>query len=107
MESSKSAEGKFHPVACDLRQEDQILSMFDVINSQHGGLDVCINNAGLGKMSSLMTGTTEDWNEQWQVGWHLTLCTPSPHVILYIYHELKCVTWVQMVNRMHFLTIKS
>lgn len=76
VERSKGAEGKFHPVACDLKQEDQILAMYDVINSQYGGLDVCINSAGMGRCSPLMTGSTGDWNEQWQVN-VMALCISS------------------------------
>ncbi len=40
----------------DLRDESQILGMFDEIRERWGGLDVLVNNAGLGKKMSLCGG---------------------------------------------------
>ena len=54
-------------IKCDVRKEEEILSMFDNIKTQFGGADVCINNAGLGRVSPLLSGTTEDWREQMEV----------------------------------------
>jgi len=52
---------------CDVRKEEEILSMFDNIKTQFGGADVCINNAGLLKPSPLLSGITEEWREQIEV----------------------------------------
>lgn len=41
--------------------------MFKKIQSEHGRLDVCINNAGLSCDSSLLTGKTEDWKQMLDV----------------------------------------
>ncbi|XP_065892266.1 dehydrogenase/reductase SDR family member 11-like [Dysidea avara] len=61
------ASGKVVAIKCDVRKEEEILSMFDNIKTQFGGADVCINNAGLGRVSPLLSGTTEDWREQMEV----------------------------------------
>ena len=55
------------PIQCDLRKEEDILSMFDIIKKQFGGVDVCVNNAGLGHNCPLLTGKTEEWKEMLDV----------------------------------------
>ncbi|MEM8780852.1 MAG: SDR family NAD(P)-dependent oxidoreductase [Cyanobacteria bacterium P01_G01_bin.49] len=57
----------------DLRQEADILSLFKTIRQQWGGIDILINNAGLGHREPLMTGDTEAWREMLEVN-VLALC---------------------------------
>ncbi|MBD0336743.1 MAG: SDR family NAD(P)-dependent oxidoreductase [Cyanobacteria bacterium Co-bin13] len=57
----------------DLRQEADILAFFQAVRERWGGVDVLINNAGLGHKQSLMTGNTEDWREMLEVN-VLALC---------------------------------
>lgn len=57
----------------DLREEAQILSFFVAVKDRWGGLDVLINNAGLGYKETLMTGRTESWREMLDVN-VLALC---------------------------------
>lgn len=55
------ADAKVMAAACDLRDEAAILRMFEAIRTRFGGVDVLINNAGIGLDAPLMSGTTEDW----------------------------------------------
>lgn len=48
---------------CDLRNEQEILDMFKMIKQNLGGVDVCVNNAGLANASPLLSGETKDWRE--------------------------------------------
>jgi NADP-dependent 3-hydroxy acid dehydrogenase YdfG len=57
----------------DLRQEDQILDWFAVIQARWGRLEVLVNNAGLGYQASLISGSTEAWRETLEVN-VLALC---------------------------------
>jgi len=60
----------------DLRQESEILKMFEAIRADWGGVDVLINNAGLGHQQSLMEGATEAWRETLDVNVvALCICT--------------------------------
>ncbi|XP_065892560.1 dehydrogenase/reductase SDR family member 11-like isoform X2 [Dysidea avara] len=59
--------GKLVAMKCDVRKEEDILSMMSAIKSQFGGADVCVNNAGLSHNSSLLSGTTEQWKEMLEV----------------------------------------
>lgn len=52
---------------CNVRDEDNIKSVFSSIKSQFGGIDVCINNAGLNYPASLLNGDTEEWKEMLEV----------------------------------------
>ncbi|XP_030599682.1 dehydrogenase/reductase SDR family member 11-like [Archocentrus centrarchus] len=53
--------GVLVPYKCDLTKEEDILSMFAAIKQQHKGVDVCINNAGLGLPAPLLNGKTSSW----------------------------------------------
>ena len=61
------------PYAVDLRKESQILEMFADIKTRHGGVDVLINNAGLGHHAPLLRGDTSAWREMLEVN-VLALC---------------------------------
>ncbi len=60
----------------DLRQESEILQLFEKIRSTWGGVDVLVNNAGLGHREPLMSGQTEAWREMLEVNvLALSICT--------------------------------
>lgn len=64
---------KFIPYVCDLREESQIVHMFSDIESKFGGIDILINNAGLGHKTSLIDGKSAYWREMLDVN-ILALC---------------------------------
>ncbi|HAA53497.1 MAG TPA: short-chain dehydrogenase [Myxococcales bacterium] len=57
----------------DLRSEESILSMFEHIRKVWGGVDVLVNNAGLGHNASLIDGDVGLWREMLDVN-VLALC---------------------------------
>jgi NADP-dependent 3-hydroxy acid dehydrogenase YdfG len=59
--------------AVDLRQEPDILDFFNTVRQRWGGVDVLINNAGLGHKQSLLDGETEAWRDMLEVN-VLALC---------------------------------
>lgn len=68
--------GQALAVPCDLRDESQILGMFDRIRDAWGGVDVLVNNAGLGRSSPLTSGQTDDWRMMLEVNvLGLLICT--------------------------------
>ena len=58
---------------CDLRDEGQILETVANLRQRFGGMDVLVNNAGLGRAAPLMSGATEAWREMLEVN-VLALC---------------------------------
>ena len=49
-------EGKenIHAITCDITNDEQIKAMFEKINQKAGGLDLCVNNAGMAKNDSFL-----------------------------------------------------
>jgi 3-oxoacyl-[acyl-carrier protein] reductase len=48
---------------CDVTDEPQVQALFDTARRQHGGLDIVVNNAGLGGTSALVDMTDEQWSK--------------------------------------------
>lgn len=60
----------------DLRNEADILAMFETIRETWGGVDVLVNNAGLGRLAPLVGAPTERWREMLEVNvLALSICT--------------------------------
>lgn len=69
-------DGKILSVPTDLRDESQIMGLFDTIRKRWGGVDVLVNNAGLGHNASLVDGKTDDWREMFELNvLALSICT--------------------------------
>ncbi len=66
-------EGHTMVVPTDLRDPDSIGALFDRVRGHWGGVDVLVNNAGLGHMAPLLDGDTEQWREMLDVN-VLALC---------------------------------
>jgi len=50
--------------------------MFSAVRSQHGGVDICINNAGLARPDTLLSGSTSGWKDMFSVNvLALSICT--------------------------------
>ncbi len=58
---------------CDLRDEAAILELFAGVRARFGGVDVLINNAGVGRAAPLSSGATEHWREMLELN-VLALC---------------------------------
>lgn len=66
-ESLKDSKGSLTAIKCDISKEEDILAMFERIKKDLGGVDVCINNAGLSHNAPLLSGTTEQWRNMLDV----------------------------------------
>jgi len=60
-------------VPADLRDEAQILALFDETRARFGGVDVLVNNAGLGHRAPLLSADTALWREMLELNL-LALC---------------------------------
>nr|CAD7597154.1 unnamed protein product [Timema genevievae] len=57
----KSAPGKLYAVKADISKEEDILAAFDWIKKNLGGVDILINNAGLGTTDTLSNVGDGSW----------------------------------------------
>jgi NADP-dependent 3-hydroxy acid dehydrogenase YdfG len=64
----------------DLRDEAEILRLFATARSRFGGVDVLVNNAGLGLAAPIAGGATESWRTMLEVN-VLALCVASREAI--------------------------
>lgn len=72
----EKAGGTALPITCDLRDEIQIDGMFETIDAEFGGLDVLVNNAGIGRNTPLIAGDRDAWRAMWEVNVQaLSVCT--------------------------------
>ena len=58
----KNPKGSIIAVQCDLRKETDIMAVIKICK-ENGGIDVCINNAGLVNPDPLLSGNTDKWRE--------------------------------------------
>jgi len=65
--SPDQISGEILPIQTDLRDENQIEALFDHVRQKWGGVDVLINNAGLGYAGSLSDQSSTDWREMLDV----------------------------------------
>jgi len=55
------------------------MDMFQLIRSKYNRLDVCINNAGMVIIKSLMEGSADEWREMFDVSVGLYLIHNKPY----------------------------
>jgi 3-oxoacyl-[acyl-carrier protein] reductase len=58
-----AADGRARPltVVCDVTEDDQVQRLVDTATAEHGGVDVMVNNAGLGGTVDLVDMTDDQW----------------------------------------------
>lgn len=55
------------PVTADLRREEDVLKVVIAARVAFGGVDVLVNNAGLGREAPLLSGETDHWRSMLEV----------------------------------------
>ena len=65
-------------VVCDVTRDDQVQALVDTAAAEHGGVDVMVNNAGLGGTVDLVDMTDEQWRNV-LVPWSLWI-TPQDEI---------------------------
>jgi NAD(P)-dependent dehydrogenase (short-subunit alcohol dehydrogenase family) len=60
--SGTGGKSRVLPVVCDVRREADVVALFAKVDDRFGGLDVLVNNAGVGRFKLLEQMTLEEWN---------------------------------------------
>jgi 3-oxoacyl-[acyl-carrier protein] reductase len=58
---SESGESRVTGVACDVRDYDEIQGVFEHVLSEFGGIDVLVNNAGIGSFKTVEETTPDEF----------------------------------------------
>ena len=58
----EAAGGRALPLAVDVRDEAAVKAALEATASQFGGIDIVVNNAGIGVFTPVANLTTEDWH---------------------------------------------
>ena len=75
-ELSTNLPGEFHALSVDLRDQAQLTESFEQLLFRFPGINVLVNNAGLGHRASLIDGDPTHWQEMLQVNvMALCICT--------------------------------
>jgi 17beta-estradiol 17-dehydrogenase / 3beta-hydroxysteroid 3-dehydrogenase len=77
---AKGASGAMLARTCDMRSEADLLALFSAARERFGGVDVLVNNAGLGHDAPLTSGSTEHWRDMLEVN-VLALCIATREAI--------------------------
>jgi len=80
---NKNGPGTVFPIKCDVSDETDVLAMFKYIKEKFGTLHVCINNAGLAHNAPVLSGTTKDWKQMYDVNvLGLLMCTREAYKLM-------------------------
>src|SRR5437667_9554125 len=62
-ERLRSSGAKIFHQICDVTREDEVQALVDAAEEKLGGIDVLINNAGLGGLKNVVDMTDEEWHQ--------------------------------------------
>src|SRR5205814_679582 len=101
-------------VPCDVTREEDVQRLFDTVAQETGGLDVLVNNAGLGGTASLMEMTDEQWQAVLDVTLNGTFrCTRAalrymvPRGAGVIVNNASVLGWRAQVGQAHYAAAKA
>ncbi len=101
-------------VVCDVTREDDVQRLVEAAADQHGGIDVMVNNAGLGGTTELVEMTDEQWRAVLDVTLDGTFrCTraalrhmlPRGHGV--IVNNASVLGWRGQVGQAHYAAAKA
>ena len=117
-EAADTLAADHHPrpltVVCDVTQDDQVQHLVDTATAEHGGIDVMVNNAGLGGTVDLVDMTDDQWRSVLGVTldgtFHCTRAalrhmTPRGHGV--IVNNASVIGWRAQAGQAHYAAAKA
>ncbi|GGT65055.1 MULTISPECIES: SDR family oxidoreductase [Streptomyces] len=113
--AAEFGDGRIAALPCDVTDETQVRRLFDTALRLHDGLDVVVNNAGLGGTAELVDMTDEQWTRVLDVTLNGTFrCTRAalrcfkdsgdPGVIV---NNASVVGWRAQAGQAHYAAAKA
>ena len=87
--------GNYVDIICDIRDEDEVREMVEMVNQNTYGLNLIVNNAGIFEMSSVKETSSESFLDHLQTNVQGT------------FHVLKNLEDFLIENETHVITISS
>jgi len=72
MSEELGGKGELAVIPCDVSKDSDVDNLFSEISKKYGGVDICINNAGLGIKAPILTGESKDWQTMFDVSFSTT-----------------------------------
>jgi 3-oxoacyl-[acyl-carrier protein] reductase len=101
-------------VVCNVTDETQVLAMFDAAVAELGGLDIIVNNAGLGGTANVVDMTDEQWTRVLDVTLNGTFrCTRAALRLLQaqgsgvIVNNASVLGWRAQAGQSHYAAAKA
>ena len=101
-------------VPCDVTDEEQVQALFAAAIARHGGIDVVVNNAGLGGTAELTEMTDEQWSAVLDVTLNGTMrCTRAalrhmiPRRAGAIVNNASVIGWRAQAGQAHYAAAKA
>jgi len=101
-------------IVCDVRKEEDVNRLVDGAVGEHGGIDVMVNNAGLGGTADLVDMTDEEWEGVLDVTLNGTFrCTRAAlrHMIPrgrgVIVNNASVLAWRAQAGQAHYAAAKA
>jgi 3-oxoacyl-[acyl-carrier protein] reductase len=111
-----ATDGRARPltVVCDVTRDDQVQQLVETVTAEHGGVDVMVNNAGLGGTVDLIDMTDDQWRRVLGVTLDGTFhCTraalrhmiPRGHGV--IVNNASVIGWRAQAGQAHYAAAKA
>jgi 3-oxoacyl-[acyl-carrier protein] reductase len=101
-------------VACDVTDEDDVQALFGAASTELGGIDIVVNNAGLGGTAELHSMTDEQWTVVLDVTLNGTFrCTRAALNHMYprgggvIVNNASVIGWRAQAGQAHYAAAKA
>ncbi|GGW68039.1 3-oxoacyl-ACP reductase [Streptomyces lucensis JCM 4490] len=113
-ELTREFPGAVAAVPCDVTDEEQVRALFDTAVTEHGRLDIVVNNAGLGGTSELVDMTDEQWTRVLDVTLNGTFrCTRAALRVMresgtgVIVNNASVIGWRAQAGQAHYAAAKA
>jgi len=101
-------------IPCDVTNEDSVRNLFAAANAELGGIDVLVNNAGLGGTAELHEMTDDQWSVVLDVTLNGTMrCTRAALNVMYtqgsgvIVNNASVLGWRAQAGQAHYAAAKA
>ena len=99
VEAIRASGGNAHGIQADLSDENQVRSMIEQVQREHGGIDILVNNAGIYPSKSIEDMSLAEWREMYEANMET--------VFLCVKHAMPCLEKSGYANIINIASISA